>query len=101
MPLISLVCFALGVLGLLSVLTARHRPNPQRPVEPAPVPEPEVLPWDGLATPYREALDAAFRIQQAAWLAEQHIHAEAIRHASDDPWDASLSLLNGDGQDRA
>lgn len=91
----------LALIGLIAIGKAAWDWQFRYTDAPAPVPEPEVSPYDGLATPYREALDAAFRIQQAAWLAEQHIHAEAIRHASDDPWDASLSLLNGDGQDRA
>jgi hypothetical protein len=38
-------------------------------------------PVEDVATPYLEGLDASFRIQQAAWFAEQQIWAEAARHA--------------------
>lgn len=33
-----------------------------------------------LAAPHVEGLHAAFRIQQAAWEAEQQMYAEALRH---------------------
>jgi hypothetical protein len=37
---------------------------------------------EDMATPYVEALDVAFRIQRAAWEAERHIYAAAMRHVS-------------------
>jgi cytochrome oxidase Cu insertion factor (SCO1/SenC/PrrC family) len=39
-------------------------------------------PAEDVATPYLEGLEASFRIQQAAWIAEQQIWAEAARHRS-------------------
>ncbi len=47
-------------------------------------PATEPVLYDDLATPYAEGLDAAFRIRQAAWEAEQQIYAEAIWHAGAD-----------------
>ena len=46
-------------------------------------PASEPVPYEDLATPYVEGLDAAFRIRQAAWDAQQQIYAEAFRHAED------------------
>lgn len=48
-------------------------------------PRPSELDADeDVATPYVAALDVAFRIQQAAWEAEQQIYATALRHAEGD-----------------
>jgi hypothetical protein len=41
-----------------------------------------VEPVEDVATPYLEGLEVSFRIQQAAWVAEQQIWAEAVRHRS-------------------
>jgi hypothetical protein len=49
------------------------------------VTEPRPDAYGDAATPYVEALDVAFRIQQAAWEAERQIYAAAVRHAEHDP----------------
>jgi hypothetical protein len=48
--------------------------------EPRP---PELDTYGDVTTPYVEALDVAFRIEQAAWEAQQQIYAEAARHLGD------------------
>ena len=52
------------------VLIGSGPPSQDRLTEPA----------EDVATPYLEGLEASFRIQQAAWVAEQQIWAEAARH---------------------
>jgi hypothetical protein len=54
------------------VLIGSGPPSEDRLAEPA----------EDVATPYLEGLEASFRIQQAAWVAEQQIWAEAARHRS-------------------
>lgn len=79
MPLLAIILASAGV-GLLVFLALDWLD--QRPaVKPDPESEVEPMPYADLATPYREALDTAFRIQQAAWIAEQQIHAETARQS--------------------
>jgi hypothetical protein len=77
MPVFAIVLIAAGLAVLVLLLDRLDRPQAG---EPELEPKPEPPPYTGLATPYREALDAAFRIQQAAWVAEQQMYAEAARH---------------------
>jgi hypothetical protein len=72
------VFLALAAIGLLVLLILCFVDDP---------PKPEPVANEDVAMPYREALHAAFRIQQAAWIAEQQLYAESIRHADSDPGD--------------
>jgi hypothetical protein len=66
----------LALIGLLALIVAiAHwglRRLPATPVE------------EDLASPYREALHTATRLQSAARDLEQKMYAEALRHAEDD-----------------
>jgi hypothetical protein len=71
--LLALLALAGVILLILWFLSLGAEPRPS-----------ELDAYEDVATPYVEALDVAFRIQHAAWEAEQHIYAAAIRHAEDD-----------------
>jgi hypothetical protein len=66
------------VVGLLSAAAVLLLLLDYLPDELPPPVEP--LPADGAAQAYAEALDVALRIEEAAWIAQQEIQAEAIRH---------------------
>jgi hypothetical protein len=72
--LLALLALAGVILLLLWFFSLGGEPLPAEPDE-----------YDDVTTAYVEALDVAFRIQQAAWEAEQQIYAAAIRHGSGDP----------------
>jgi hypothetical protein len=72
--LLALLVLAGVILLILSFLRLVTEPRPSEPDA-----------YGDAATPYVEALDVAFRIQQAAWEAEKQIYAAAVRHAEDDP----------------
>ena len=73
---IALAVFGLVIAGLLVVGAGMFG---RAPADDLPDPSPDV------ATPYLEGVQAAFRIEQAAWIAEQQIYAEAARHAAELP----------------
>jgi hypothetical protein len=55
---------------------------------PEPPADESVEPIEDVATPYLEGLEASFRIQQAAWIAEQQMYAEAARYREIESQDA-------------
>jgi len=65
---VAIVVLVLLVLIYFALIDSGRRDD--EPVEPI----------EDVATPYLEGLQASFRIQQAAWIAEQQIYAEARRH---------------------
>jgi hypothetical protein len=72
--LLALLALAGVILLIMLFLGLGAEPRPS-----------ELDAYEDVATPYVEALDVAFRIQQAAWEAEKQIYAAAIRHAEHDP----------------
>ena len=73
----GLVEAVLALVGLMALIGAVSRWQTRR------LPEPPAE--ADLATPYREGLHAAIRMQGVAQDLEQHLYAEALRHAEDKP----------------
>jgi hypothetical protein len=69
--LLALLALAGVILLILWFLSLGAEPRPS-----------ELDEYDDVTAAYVEALDVAFRIQQAAWEAKQQIYAEAMRHVA-------------------